>query len=405
MDFIEYHSDRLSGFFEFPIESGRNAAGNDPPHAPNAPKQRLSEANFHCYNWRMAPSRGVSVVIPVYNSEASLAGLMDRLQQVLRVGADPFEAVLVDDGSRDRSWEKIEQLSKDFPFVNAVRLMRNFGQHNALLCGIRAAKHTLVVTIDDDGQNPPEEIPKLLDKLGEGFDVVYGTPNVMQHGLLRGLASRLTKMALAASMGAEVARNVSAFRAFRTHLRNAFEHFGGPYVSIDVLLTWGTTRFAAIPVRHDPRRLGRSNYSFRLLVRHAVNMMTGFSTMPLRVASIVGFAFTAFGGVLLIYILSRYLIYGSAVPGFAFLASAISILSGAQLFTLGVIGEYLARMYSRIMDRPSYSILNRIGPAMTEDAAATTQASHPVSIPTISSAAERHAVKAAPVSSASVVKF
>ena len=127
-------------------------------------------------------------------------------------------------------------------------------------------------------------------------------------------------------------------------------------MSIDVLLTWGTTRFAAVPVRHDPRQVGVSNYTFRKLVRHALNMMTGFSTLPLQLASVVGFAFTLFGLLLLVYVIGRYLIEGGSVPGFPFLASTIALFSGAQLFALGIIGEYLARMHFRMMDRPSYVI-------------------------------------------------
>ncbi len=302
----------------------------------------------------------VSVVVPVYNSQDSLTGLVDQLQQVMPACSDRFEVILVDDGSRDQSWPAIARLAARYPFVTGIRLMRNYGQHNALLCGIRAARFPVIVTIDDDGQNPPEEIPKLLRKLAEGCDVVYGTPDVEQHGLLRNLASQLTKLALFSAMGAETARSVSAFRAFRTSLRDAFAHFGGPHACIDVLLTWGTARFSAVVVRHDPRRQGQSNYTFRSLLRHALNMMTGFSTAPLRIASLIGFAFTAFGGGLLAFTLARYLISGSTVPGFAFLASTITILSGAQLFALGIIGEYLARMYSRMMDRPSYAILERI---------------------------------------------
>jgi glycosyltransferase involved in cell wall biosynthesis len=291
----------------------------------------------------------------------------------MRASTDHYEVILVDDGSRDGSWQGIAQLVMDHPFVTGIRLMRNYGQHNAVLCGIRAARYPVIVTIDDDGQNPPEEIPKLLDKLAEGYDVVYGTPDVERHGLWRDLASKLTKMALFSSMGAETARSVSAFRAFRTSMRDAFAHFGGPHACVDVLLTWGTSRFGAVTVQHDPRRHGQSNYSFRSLTRHALNMMTGFSTAPLRIASLIGFAFTAFGGALLMIILARYLISGSAVPGFAFLASTITILSGAQLFALGVIGEYLARMYSRMMDRPSYAVLDRIDeehPAQLERVAA-----------------------------------
>jgi undecaprenyl-phosphate 4-deoxy-4-formamido-L-arabinose transferase len=234
--------------------------------------------------------------------------------------------------------------------------MRNYGQHNTLLCGIRQARYEVIVTMDDDLQHPPEEIPNLLAKLAEGYDVVYGTPQQEQHGFWRDVASQVTKLALQSTMGAETARNVSAFRAFRTRLRDAFANYQGPFVSIDVLLTWGTTRFAAIPVHHDPRRVGRSNYTFVRLVTHALNMMTGFSTWPLQLASLIGFAFTLFGLGVLVYVIGRYLIEGGSIAGFPFLASIIAIFSGAQLFALGIIGEYLARMHFRMMERPAYSV-------------------------------------------------
>jgi undecaprenyl-phosphate 4-deoxy-4-formamido-L-arabinose transferase len=234
--------------------------------------------------------------------------------------------------------------------------MRNCGQHNALLCGIRAAKYDVIVTMDDDLQDLPEEIPKILDKLKEGYDVVYGTPQKGQHGFWRNLASRVTRLALQSAMGAEAARDASAFRAFRKEVRNAFANYQGPFVSIDVLLTWGTTRFGAIKVQHNLRREGSSNYTFFKLATHAFNMMTGFSTLPLQLASLVGFVFTLFGFGVLAYVIGRYLIQGSPVQGFPFLASVIAIFSGAQLFALGIIGEYLARMHFRMMDRPPYVV-------------------------------------------------
>src|SRR5206468_13023914 len=140
----------------------------------------------------------------------------------------------------------------------------------ALLCGIRAARHELIVTMDDDLQHPPEELPRLLARLQEGFDVVYGVPDKQQHGLWRNLASRFTKLALQKSMGAETARKVSAFRALRTSLRDGFADYRGQFVSIDVLLTWSTTRFTAVEVRHDPREIGASNYTYRKLFVHAL---------------------------------------------------------------------------------------------------------------------------------------
>ena len=303
----------------------------------------------------------ISVVTPVYNSELSLCELAMRLRPVLEDLADEYELILVNDGSKDRSWEVICELTSQNRWIRGLNLMRNYGQHNALLCGIRAALYEIIVTIDDDLENPPEEIPKLLEKLNEEYDVVYGTPKKEEHGLWRDIASQLTKIALQSSMGVTIARKVSAFRVFRTELREAFNNYQCPFISIDVLLTWGTTRFASIPVHHDPRRLGKSNYTIRKLVTHALNMMTGFSTLPLQLASIIGFAFTVFGVGVLGYVISVYFIHGRSVPGFYFLASIIAIFSGAQLFALGIIGEYLARMHSRSMGKPPSVIRDTVG--------------------------------------------
>ena len=299
----------------------------------------------------------LSVVIPVYNAEPNLPALVGQLVPALEARAPRFEVILVDDGSRDRSWEIMRRLSEEDARVRAIRLGRNYGQHNALLCGIREAQNDVVVTMDDDLQHPVSELPALLAKIAEGYDVVYGYPRREQHGFFRDLASRMTKVVLKKAMGAATARHVSAFRAFRTRLRNAFETFRSPFVSIDVLLTWATSNFAAIAVEHAPRRAGASNYTVRKLVQHAFNLMTGFSTLPLQVASLAGFLCTLFGIGVLAYVLVRTLLVGSPVQGFPFLASIIAIFSGAQLFAMGIFGEYLARMHFRTMDRPAYMVL------------------------------------------------
>jgi glycosyltransferase involved in cell wall biosynthesis len=296
----------------------------------------------------------VSIVIPVFNSEKTLRPLVQALSAIPEL--QPMELILVNDASRDHSWEVICQLASEHAWIRGINLSRNYGQHNALLCGIRVATYEIIGTMDDDLQNPPEELPRMLAKLQEGYDVVYGTPQKEAHGLLRDIASRITKIALQSTMGATTARSVSAFRVFRTHLRGAFEKYTGPYVSIDVLLTWGTERFAAVPVVNRPRTTGVSNYTVGKLIAHAMNMMTGFSTLPLQFASILGFALTLFGVLILIYVLLRYVIQGTSMPGFPFLASIISIFSGAQLFALGILGEYTARMHSRSMEKPSYAI-------------------------------------------------
>ena len=307
-----------------------------------------------------APS--LSVVIPVYRSAAILPELLRRLEPVLAAVAPRFEILLVDDASPDESWSTIEKLAAQHRAVRGLSLGRNYGQHAAVLAGVLEARGDVVVTLDDDLQHPPEEIPKLLAKLAEGFDVVYDAPREEQHGFLRDVASRVTKLALQTAMGAGVARDVSAFRAFRTRLREAFRDYRSPHVSIDVLLTWGTARFAAVPVRHDPRRAGTSSYTFGKLVSHALNMATGFSVVPLRLASLVGFAFTLFGTGVLAYVLGRYFLEGTSVPGFPFIASVVAIFSGAQLFALGIIGEYLARMHFRMMERPTYAVAETTRP-------------------------------------------
>jgi undecaprenyl-phosphate 4-deoxy-4-formamido-L-arabinose transferase len=302
----------------------------------------------------------VSVIVPVYNSECSLPELLDRLESVLASLCSDFEVILVNDGSRDGSWKVIQQLCCSRGWVCGIDLMRNYGQHNALLCGIRAARFEIVVTLDDDLQHPPEEIRHLLSRLDQELDVVYGFPEQQQHGLLRDLASELTKLALRSSMGAQTARHVSAFRVFRTRLRDAFVDYQSPFISIDVVLTWATTRFDAIKVRHDARAAGVSNYTFRKLFAHAMNLMTGFSTLPLQFANLLGFLCTLFGLGIMVFVVGRFLLYGASVPGFTFLASIIAIFSGAQLLALGIMGEYLARMHFRMMERPTYAVREQL---------------------------------------------
>lgn len=303
------------------------------------------------------PPKSLSVVIPVYRSQKTLVELHRRIVAALESIPVVFELIMVEDCGGDDSWKVIEHLASQDARVKGIKLARNYGQHNALLCGIRAACGEFTLTIDDDLQNPPEEIPKLVEKLTNGYDVIYGTPEKETHNFLRNQASKITKFALQSAMGAESASKVSAFRFFRTRLRDAFDAYRSPTVNIDVLLTWGTTRFASVRVRQDERMVGDSGYSIGKLINHAINMLTGFSTLPLQIASLLGIVFGGIGFLLLIYVLGRYFMFGSSVPGFPFIASIIAIFSGVQLFTLGIFGEYLARMHFRSMERPPYTQL------------------------------------------------
>jgi undecaprenyl-phosphate 4-deoxy-4-formamido-L-arabinose transferase len=295
----------------------------------------------------------VSVVVPVYKGEAFVGPLVSELLLSLPTFAEMYEIILVNDGSPDRSWQLIQNLTHEHPCVRGIRMMRNYGQHNATLCGVREARHEVVVTMDQDLQHPPQEIPLLLAKLEEGYDVVYGSPRKLPQSLWRNAMTAGIKWILAKVIGLPAVHNVSAFRAFRTNLRDAFVNFQSPSLILDVLLSWGTTRFTSVPVNIGPA--DHSNYSFAMLVRTATLILIGYSTLPLRFASWIGFAMTLFGLGVFIYVLVVYFTAGSP-PGFPFLASMIALVSGAQLFALGIFGEYLARMFERSMDRPPYVV-------------------------------------------------
>ena len=303
--------------------------------------------------------RSLSIVIPVYRSAGILPDLYARLVDALGNISEPFEIIFVEDCGGDSSWSIITELASRDTRVRGLKLSRNYGQHNATLCGIREARYEVIVTMDDDLQHPPEQIHFLLAELCKGYDVVYGVAEFERHGPLRNLASRITKLTLQSAMGAENAQNVSAFRAFRTKLREAFTAYRNPFVSIDVLLSWATQTFGAVKVVHHARHSGKSSYTWGKLINHAFNLMTGFSTAPLRLVSIIGFAFTLFGLGVLVWVLGVYLFYGSPVHGFVFLATIITTFAGVQLFTLGIFGEYLARIFGRTMDKPAYVLSER----------------------------------------------
>jgi len=305
------------------------------------------------------PGRSVSVVVPVYRSAETLAELVRRVHEAL--APVEHEVILVDDGSPATTWHAVQAIATDDDRVIGIRLGRNVGQHNALLAGVRAAHHEITVTLDDDLQNPPEEIPKLVAAIDETTDVVYGAPDRVAQHRWRRSSSLLTRTLLASALGADNAARMSSFRAFRTNLRNGFAAELGPGVALDALLAWSTPRFGSVPVAHHERTVGRSTYSLRRLTRFAVDTATGYSTRPLQLASSLGFVTAVFGVTVLAFVIGRLIVTGSSVPGFPFLASIIAIFSGVQLLTLGIIGEYLARMHFRVMHKPSYFVADQIG--------------------------------------------
>ena len=303
----------------------------------------------------------VSIVIPCYQSEQTLRPLVEAIFTAL---AEPpaasvvseFEVVLVVDGSPDGTADLANKLAAVHPEVRAIELRRNYGQHNALLAGIGRAKHEVVVTMDDDLQHRPDQIPAMLAPLAGGkADLVYGVAREEEHGFWRSAASRTLKRGLGLA-GVHAAEDVSAFRAFWTAQREGFTHIEDPYVSLDVMLSWTTTSISRIAVQMDKRLVGTSSYNLRALVRHAMNTITGYSNVPLRVVAWLGGLCALLGAVLGAVVLWKFVAGETTVAGFTTIAAMVAIFSGAQMLSLGIIGEYIGRLHTRSTGKPTFLV-------------------------------------------------
>lgn len=302
----------------------------------------------------------ISVVVPVYNGEKTLSELTKEIESSLKSYVNLFEIIFVNDGSSDNSWEVILELADQKNYVRGYNLMTNFGQHNALLAGITEAQYSIILTIDDDLQHPPEEIPRLLKTLHDGYDVVYGRPKQRNHSFWRNVSSKILKTVLKVVLGAEMGGHSSAFRAFRSDLTRGFKKFNDAQLSIDVLLSWSASKVTHIQVGHNPRKIGNSGYTFKKLASLAFNMLTGYSVLPLRIASGLGFIMAFFGVGLFLYVVIKRLLQANYVPGFTFIAAETALFAGLQLFAIGIIGEYIARLHFRTMGKPPYVIRDEI---------------------------------------------
>ena len=298
----------------------------------------------------------LSIIVPVYNSADTVAKLLERLTKTIESITKNYEIILVDDGSRDDSWSVIQSLKEQYSnCLVAVQLMRNYGQHNALMCGLRLAGGAFVITMDDDLQNPPEEIPKLLAHIKlHGLDLVYGCPSSRGHSAWRNLGSSIVW-----HFYRTVFRNPvtpTPFRIMRRQLAQSVMFYDLNFTYLDGLLAWCTSRIAGVEVEHHARDQGKSGYSFGKLIGLALNLYTNFSLIPLQLVSGLGVATAASGFLIGIFYLFQYLSSNIAVPGYASTIIAILILGGAQLLALGVIGEYLGRLHLNVNRKPQYII-------------------------------------------------
>ncbi|MBD3177178.1 MAG: glycosyltransferase [Armatimonadia bacterium] len=305
------------------------------------------------------PSSGpveLSVVVPVYGSEDTLKPLYERIAQTLQNRGTSYEVVFVDDDSRDGSWSVLQALKARHPgSIVLVRLTRNFGQHNALMCGFHHAQGRLILTMDDDLQNPPEEIPKLLDALERGdHDVIYGTPRrSRQNGLRRG-GSALVRWFYRKVFRSAV--DISSFRLISAEIMPGILRYDLNFTFLDGLLAWHTQRIGSVAVDHMPRAQGSSRYSVAKLVTLALNLFTNFSLGPLQAISIMGMISACLGIAGGLYFLVMRLAGGIAVPGYASIIVASLILGGLQLLSLGVIGEYIGRIHMNLNRKPQFAV-------------------------------------------------
>lgn len=298
----------------------------------------------------------ISVVIPVYNSSETLQELASRLIAVLEATDRSYEIIFVDDGSRDKSWEVLQELQATHTGnVVAIQLMRNYGQHNALMCGFRRSRGRYVITMDDDLQNPPEEITKLLMEIERGnFDLVYGYFEQKKHNRWRNLGSWLVIYFYRTVFKSPV--KPTSFRIIRRELLESIFPYALNFTYIDGLLAWNTQRIGNVLVDHNPRAYGCTGYSISSLLSLALNLFTNFSLLPLQLVSFLGILASAlgfFGGG---YFLFLYLSSDIAVPGYASTIIAILMLGGIQLLALGIIGEYLGRLHLNVNNKPQYVV-------------------------------------------------
>lgn len=298
----------------------------------------------------------ISVVIPVYYSEATLRTLTEQLAKTFTEIGTSWEIIFVDDGSQDGSWNILQELQAQHPdHVTAIQLMRNFGQHNALMCGFHEARGHVVITMDDDLQNPPAEIPKLLETLkAQDLDLVYGTYGEKKHAGWRNMGSRLIQKFYSHVFKTDIPP--TSFRAIRSELMQSILTYRLNYTYIDGLLAWSTQSIGSVEVRHEPRQTGRSGYSLLKLLHLATNLFTNFSILPLQVVSLLGVFASTFGFLGALYYLFGYLVNSITVPGFATIVIAILVIGGLQMLALGIIGEYLGRLHLNMNRKPQFIV-------------------------------------------------
>jgi len=295
----------------------------------------------------------LSIVIPVYGSELILPRLAQRLEEVLTpLYGEGFEVILINDCSPDNSYDVMRKLAAIYPWWKVINLRKNAGQHNAIMAGLRLASGKVVVTMDDDLQHAPDDIPTLIAALNEGSDVCYASFHVKQHALWKRLGSSFNDLVANRLLGKPKGLYLSPFKAMVAGVKDEVVRFSGPHVYLDGLILSSTSRITSVKVDHHARADGASGYSLKKSISLWLKMATSFSLLPLRLASLMGMAFSMVGIVLAIaFIVQRFTVNAMPVGWSSLMVSAL-FLGGVQLMALGIIGEYVGRVLLHVNGRP-----------------------------------------------------
>lgn len=313
-----------------------------------------------------------SVVVPIFNEGANLRPLHRRLAAVLDALGRPYEMIFVDDGSSDDSVAVLRELQARDPHLRLILFRRNFGQHPAVMAGFNAVRGRVVITLDADLQSPPEEIPKLLPPLEQGYDLATGVRGRRDEPLLRRLGSAVANRMIARMTGVALTDYGCMLRAYRREVIEHLKRFPEQCKYIPALTSWLGIRIREVPVEQCPRAAGSSKYGYLKLIRMNFDLLTGFSSAPVLVVNGVGLALAALGIALGLCLLAWRLAYGTPGMGSIAFLAVLLLLAGVQLVALGLIGEYVARIFVQVQGRPYYLIKETIeaGPAAAAVASA-----------------------------------
>lgn len=299
---------------------------------------------------------GYSVVIPVYNSAAMLSELHARLTSVMQGLGAPYEIIFVEDCGPDDAWKELERLSASDARVVAIQLMKNSGQSNATLCGFSQARGEVIITMDDDLQHPPEELPVLLDALGPRDDVVMGVPREKKHNIVRRLGSEFIHLANSYLLGKDRKLRFTSFRALRRPVVDGMLQLQTLSPALGPMINSVTRHITNVVVDHSPRKEGRSGYTLSRIFRQTMSNFIGYSILPLRLLAIMGALGIVVSIILAVIYIGRYITGGIGVPGWTTIALLLVMLSGFNFFAFALLGEYVLRILQRVNATPQYIV-------------------------------------------------